>query len=40
MQTKCFGNLFADSEHRVERSHRILKDHRDVITANLSHLRV
>jgi biotin synthase-related radical SAM superfamily protein len=30
------GDLVAHSEHRVERGHRVLKDHRDVFAANLS----
>jgi hypothetical protein len=28
----------ADGQHRVERRHRILKDHRDVMAADLTHL--
>ena len=34
------GNLHADGECRVERTHRLLEDHRDAIAANLAHLRV
>ena len=30
--------LVADSEHRIERGHRILEDHRDVVAANLTQL--
>src|ERR1043165_1371961 len=38
MQPQCLANLFAYGEDRIERRHRILKDHRDVITAHLAHL--
>ena len=33
-------DLEADGEHRVERRHRLLEDHRDVAPANLAHLVV
>src|SRR6266540_548611 len=34
----AFGDLFADGECRVERSHRLLEDHRQAVTAKLAHL--
>src|SRR5207248_10071546 len=37
VQAKCFGNLLADSIDRIERGHRVLKDHGDVVAAKLSH---
>ena len=33
-----FHDLHADGEHRVQRSHRLLKDHADLVAANLPHL--
>ena len=39
MQLNRFGNLFADRQDRIERRHRVLKDHRDLAAANLAHLR-
>src|SRR6266540_3307186 len=36
MQTQSFGNLLSNGEHGIERSHRILKDHGDVVADNLS----
>ncbi len=38
VQPHRLGDLFADRQHRVERGHRILEDHRDLIAANLAHL--
>ena len=32
------GNLIADGQYRVERSHRILKDHGDPMAAHVAHL--
>src|SRR5882724_6136047 len=40
MQPKCLGDLLADGENRVERSHWILKDHRHVVAAHTAHLGV
>jgi hypothetical protein len=37
VETESFGNLLADSVNGIERSHRVLKDHRDVVAANLAH---
>ena len=39
MQADRLGNLLADGEHRVKRSHRFLKNHRDVGAAHAAHLR-
>ncbi|MNZ75470.1 hypothetical protein D3C78_939480 [compost metagenome] len=33
-----FGNLTADGEDRIERGHRLLKDHRDIVAAHATHL--
>src|SRR5262249_54022155 len=33
-----FGDLPADGEHRVERGHRLLEDHRDLLAADPAHL--
>ena len=40
MQPQGLGNLFTDSENRIERGHRILKNHGDVIAAHVAHLAV
>ena len=40
MKQQRLGHLPSDSEHRVERSHGVLKDHRDRLTADLLHLRI
>ena len=40
MQAQCFGDLFADREDWVERRHRILKDHGDVVATHFAHLGV
>ena len=32
------GDLLADGEHRVERGHRLLEDHRDLVAADGAHL--
>jgi hypothetical protein len=34
---KAFGDLPADGHYRVERGHRLLKDHRDFSTAKCAH---
>ena len=33
-----FGDLLADRHHRVERRHRLLEDHRDLVAAHVAHL--
>ena len=38
MQDDRFHDLRADGEHRVERRHRLLKDHADVAAADRLHL--
>ena len=38
VQAHGFADLIADGEHRVERRHRLLKDHRDPVAADLAHL--
>ena len=40
MQTQGFGNLFTHLENGIKRRHRILKDHRDIIAADLAHIRL
>src|SRR5712664_146374 len=40
MQPERFGDLFTDGVDGIKRSHRILKDHRDVVAANGAHLFV
>ena len=40
MQTQCFGDLFADGINRIERCHRILEDHGDIVAAHLAHFGV
>ena len=40
MQTQRFGNLLANREDRIQRGHRILKDHRDVVTTHGAHLGI
>ena len=40
MQPQGFGNLLAHGKDRVQRSHRILEDHRDIITAHVTHLGI
>ena len=37
MQAQTFGHLLADGEHGVQRGHRLLEDHADLIAANLAH---
>ena len=38
VQTKALAHLLADLIDRVQGGHRILEDHRDVVTANVLHL--
>src|SRR5215213_6831305 len=37
VQAEHFGDLVADPHHRIERGHRLLKDHRDPISPDLAH---
>ncbi len=37
MQAQSFGNLLADRKDGIERSHWVLKDHRDVVAAHVAH---
>src|SRR4029077_9175550 len=37
MQPDRFSDLFTDGEYRIERGHRLLEDHRDLLAAGLSH---
>ena len=39
MQANRFGDLLAHREHRVERGHRLLEDHRDFGATNRAHRR-
>jgi hypothetical protein len=36
----ALGDLGADIEHGVEAGHRLLKDHRDIVAAQLTHFLV
>ena len=38
VQHDRLGDLEADREHRVQRGHRLLEDHRDVVAADRAHL--
>ena len=38
VQLYRLADLVADREDRIERGHRVLEDHRDVVAANLPHL--
>ena len=40
MQLNRLADLRADGEHRIERRHRLLEDHRDVVAAHRAHLRL
>ena len=40
MHPDRLGDLVADREQRVERSHRVLQDHRDPLAAHVAHLGV
>ena len=35
-----FGDLVADGQDRIERGHRLLEDHRDLVAADAAHLLV
>ena len=37
MSLRDFHQLFRDAHERIERSHRILKDHGDLLPANVPH---
>jgi hypothetical protein len=39
VQPHGLADLIADREHRIQRRHRLLKDHRDPVAADLPHLR-
>ena len=34
VKRQCFGDLVTDREDRVQRCHRLLKDHRDIVAAD------
>ena len=38
VQGQRLGDLPADRQHRVQRGHRLLEDHRDLVAAHLAHL--
>ena len=38
MKTQGFLNLFFDGIHRVKRGHRLLKNNRDLISTDLTHI--
>ena len=38
VQGQGLGDLPADRQHRVQRRHRLLKDHRNVVAAHVAHL--
>jgi hypothetical protein len=38
VQLHALGDLPADAQHRVERGHRLLEDHRDAVAADAAHL--
>ena len=40
MDAHDFGDLLADGEHGIERGHRLLEDHRDLLAADLPELAV
>ena len=40
MKTQRLGYLLADREDGIQRGHRILKDHRDVVTTYCAHLGI
>src|SRR5687767_2009235 len=37
MESECFRDLLTDGVDRIQRRHRILKDHRDIVAADVSH---
>jgi hypothetical protein len=38
MKLNRLDDLFADAMHGVERGHRLLENHRDIVAANLAHV--
>src|SRR6266699_3354716 len=40
MEADGFADLLADREDRVQRGHRLLKDHRDLVAADVANLFV
>src|SRR3954466_1488612 len=40
MQSQRFRNLLSDGEDWIQRSHRVLKDHRYVVAAGRAHLGI
>src|SRR5512145_3136354 len=40
MEFERLGDLATDREHRVERGHRILKDHSDAVTSHMANLLI
>ena len=38
VQDQRLGDLLADGHHRIERRHRLLEDHRDLVAAHAAHL--
>ena len=40
MQSERFSDLLSNREDRIQRSHRVLKDHRDIIATNRAHFSV
>src|SRR5256886_330322 len=40
MQPDRLADLIANRENRIQRGHRLLKDHGDLVAANLTHLLV
>ena len=39
VQNDGFHDLVADGEHRIQRSHRLLENHGNIIAANFAHFR-
>ncbi len=37
MQPQRLADLVADRQHRIERGHRLLKDHRNIVAADIAH---
>ncbi len=38
VQNQCLGHLYADGQHRIERGHRVLEDHRHLPPPDAAHL--
>ena len=36
MSTQNLGNLLPDGQYRIERGHRLLENHRDIIATNFA----